>query len=186
VRARKVEGLDPSAPLADQAQRIVLTRLEEVEAFVPAVFDAAEVEALHDMRIAAKRLRYVLETMAEPCFGPYAAEAAERTKALQDLLGDVHDCDVLLPRVRALLDRAREEDRLEARRRGGDRRDLPAKAVRGLPHASSRRGLETLELYVQARREHLFERFLLLWRDLEREGLGSRLRYAITERPVPR
>jgi CHAD domain-containing protein len=33
--------------------------------------DPREVEALHDMRIAAKRLRYILE-ITEPCFGEYA------------------------------------------------------------------------------------------------------------------
>ena len=54
------------------------------------------------MRIAAKRLRYVLE-ITESCFGargrrPPAAPPSE----LQAVLGDIHDCDVMLPRVEGI------------------------------------------------------------------------------------
>jgi hypothetical protein len=183
VKARRVKGIDPAGSLAGQAEKIVAVRLEELESFVPAVFDAGEVEALHDMRIAAKRLRYILETTAEACFGPYAQDAAKRAKDLQDLLGELHDCDVLLPRVQELHARLRDDDVLEARRRAGHAADLPPKAVRALPHAAQRHGLQTLEVHVRARRDLLFERFLELWRDLEREAFASRLRYAIGERP---
>ena len=65
------------------------------------------------MRIAAKRLRYVLE-ITESCFGEEAVAARRAARELQSVLGDIHDCDVMLPRVeeipalRALL-RARRE-----------------------------------------------------------------------------
>ena len=101
-------------------------------------------KALHDMRIAAKRLRYILEVGAEPCFGPYAATAIKRTKDLQDLLGELHDCDVQLPRVRALQDELRAADALEARARAGDAPDLDPTLASGTPHAEAWRGLETL------------------------------------------
>ena len=128
-------------------------------------------KALHDMRIAAKRLRYILEVGAEPCFGPYATTAIKRTKDLQDLLGELHDCDVQLPRVRALQDELRDADALEAR--APRRRRARPRPDAGLGHAARAtawRGLETLCIYVEARRGLLFERFLELWRDLEREG----------------
>ncbi len=95
MKARRVKGIDPAGTLADNAQRIVAVRLDELCAFVPRVFDPAEVEGLHDMRIAAKRLRYVLE-VTEECFGPFGPDARRRAKELQDVLGDIHDCDVLL------------------------------------------------------------------------------------------
>ena len=142
-------------------------------------------KALHDMRIAAKRLRYILEVGAEPCFGPYATTAIKRTRDLQDLLGELHDCDVQLPRVRALQDELRAADALEARARAGDAPDLDPTLASGTPHAEAWRGLETLCIYVEARRGLLFERFLELWRELEREGFRARLRYAISERPEP-
>jgi hypothetical protein len=183
VKARKVKGLDPDGTLADNLQRIVAARLDELASFVPKALDPAEVKTLHDMRIAAKRLRYILEVAAEPCFGPYATTAIKRTKDLQDLLGELHDCDVQLPRVRALQDELRAADALEARARAADAPDLDPTLASGTPHAEDWRGLETLCIYVEARRGLLFERFLELWRDLEREGFRARLRYAIGERP---
>jgi CHAD domain-containing protein len=98
MKARRVSGLDPDGPLADNVQRIALVRLDELCSFMPQAADARETVALHDMRIAAKRLRYVLEVTHE-VFGPYAAKAVEVVKDLQDLLGEIHDCDVQLPEV---------------------------------------------------------------------------------------
>jgi CHAD domain len=185
MKARRVKGLDPDATLADNLERIVATRLDELCSFVPRALDPARMKALHDMRIAAKRLRYILEVGAEPCFGPYAATAIKRTKDLQDLLGELHDCDVQLPRVRALQEELRAADALEARARAGEAPDLDPTLASGTPHAEVWRGLETLGIYVEARRGLLFERFLELWRDLEREGFRARLEYAISERPDP-
>ena len=116
---------------------------------MPAALDPARVKALHDMRIAAKRLRYVLEVGAEPCFGPYATTAIKRTKELQDLLGEIHDCDVQLPRVRALQDELRAADALEARARAGDAPDLDPALASGTPHADAWRGLVALGIYLR-------------------------------------
>ena len=66
MKARKVKGLDPFGTLADNAQRLAHVRLDELCAFVPDALDPEAVEELHAMRIAAKRLRYVLEATADP------------------------------------------------------------------------------------------------------------------------
>lgn len=183
VRPRRVKRLDPQGALADNAERIVSTRLDELCGFVPAVLDPGAVRELHDMRIAAKRLRYVLEVTAGACFGPYARAAAKRAKELQDLLGEIHDCDVQLPRVEALALELRDADAAELRSRAGDAPDLdPQLAVR-LPHGDSWRGLITLEIYLRARRDLLYERFTAFWRELERDGFRARLEYAVRERP---
>ena len=68
-KARKVKGLDPEGTLADNAERIVRVAPRRAAVVHPAPLDPAEVVALHDMRIAAKRLRYILEMTAETCFG---------------------------------------------------------------------------------------------------------------------
>lgn len=186
MKAGRVKGLDATAPLADNAERIVRLRLDELCGFVPAALDVTEVEALHDMRIAAKRLRYVLEVTAVSCFGPYARTAAKRTRDLQDLIGEIHDCDVALPRVRRVAEERREADvaALVGRIEPGAADLAPELAV-DLPHADEHRGLATLQTYLRARRALLYGRFLVLWQELEREGYRARLEYALAERPTP-
>jgi len=182
VKARKVKGLDPDGPLGDQLERIVRVRTDELFAFMPRAADPEDVAHLHDMRIAAKRLRYILE-LAEPSFGPYAATAAKRTKELQDTLGEIHDCDVTLPRVLDLVERARAEDARAARARAGEAKDLEPKLAGSGPNAQAYRGLAALATYYQARRELLFDRFVAFWATLQREGFRARLEYAAAERP---
>jgi hypothetical protein len=184
MKARKVKDLDAHGTLADNAERIVRVRLNELQSFIPDALQPDEVTALHDMRIAAKRLRYVLEVTADVCFGPYAETALKRTKDLQDLLGEIHDCDVQLPRVLARLEELRAADAHTVRERAPESAgDLDPKFAKRTTHARAWRGLETLAIYLQARRELLFERFLELWTKLERDGFRARLEYAAGERP---
>jgi CHAD domain-containing protein len=98
VKAREVKGLDPQAPLRPNAACIVATRLAELLSLSGPALDPAAAEAQHDLRIAAKRLRYVLE-VAGPCFGPEAEAACKAAKEMQGVLGEIHDCDVMLPRA---------------------------------------------------------------------------------------
>lgn len=96
MKARQVEGLNPAAPLRANAVRIVETRLAELRDLAEPAMAPDAAEAQHDLRIAAKRLRYVLE-LTEGCFGPEAVAARRFAKRLQGVLGDLHDCDVMLP-----------------------------------------------------------------------------------------
>ena len=181
MKARKVRKLDPEMPLADAAERILRVRIDELHSFVPRALDPSEERALHDMRIAAKRLRYLLELTA-PCFGDYAATGAKRAKQLQDLLGEIHDCDVMLPLVREHLTTLRAADAAELRRLAGDADDLAPTLAARAPHRRAYRGLETLIVHLEARRDLLFERFLERWRSLQRRGFRARLEHALGER----
>jgi CHAD domain-containing protein len=182
MKARKVKGLDADAPLADNAERLVLARLDECYAFMPAAADPAAVVALHDLRIAAKRLRYLLELL-RPALGPYAKPAAKRVKELQDLLGRIHDCDMTVPRVEALIAELRRRDALELQALAADAGDLDPELLTVAAHAEAFRGLEALAVYLRARRAVLFGRFLEAWEALERAGFRARLEYAAAERP---
>ena len=67
--------------------------LEELYAFQPFVAIPEKKEEHHDMRIAAKRVRYTMELFS----GFYQKEFTaliQVIKGLQELLGDLHDCDV--------------------------------------------------------------------------------------------
>ena len=103
MKAHEIRGLADELPLAEAARRIVAVRTAELYAFVPEALAEHAVSAMHDMRIAAKRLRYVLE-MVGFCFGEVGEEARQRARELQDVLGEIHDCDVMLERVAASRD----------------------------------------------------------------------------------
>jgi hypothetical protein len=183
LKARKIKGLDPQTALADNAERIVRVRLDEMCSFMPRASDPAEVVALHDMRIAAKRLRYILEITGH-CFGSYAKTAVKATKDLQDLLGEIHDCDVQLPEVREFIGELVTEDAQGMLARADGAEDLDPAMVRATPNRATYAGLVALATHLQARRELLFNRFEELWRDYERRGYRARLEFALSERPA--
>ena len=101
MKALAVESLDPGAPLRRNASRIVRTRLDELRGFADEALASDAGVAQHDMRIAAKRLRYVLELVG-PCIGEEAKAARDAAKQLQSVLGDLHDCDLMLPKVEGI------------------------------------------------------------------------------------
>ena len=103
MKARKVEGPRPERAAARQRRRgSSRTRLEELRAFAETALEPpTPATAQHDMRIAAKRLRYVLEIIG-PCFGAEAEAARGAAKELQTVLGDIHDCDLMLPKVEGI------------------------------------------------------------------------------------
>ena len=55
--------------------------------------------ALHELRIACKRLRYTIETFSD-ALGPAENELCARATELQKRLGDLHDVDVAVAAVR--------------------------------------------------------------------------------------
>ena len=184
MKARPVKGLDPALSLGDAAERIVRVRLDELYSFVPRALEPAQTGALHDLRIAAKRLRYVLEVTG-PFLGGYAPKAARRARDIQDLVGEIHDCDVHLPEVLGLLEDLRARDAAHMRRAAGEAEDLDPALAGAAPHRAAYRGLEVLAAHLAARRALLFERFLSLWEGLERHDFRGRLEQALTQRTEP-
>lgn len=115
MKARAVEGLDPSGPLRPNVALIVTVRLDELRTFADEALAEDAGTAQHDLRITTKRLRYLLEIFG-PCLGKEAEAARRAAKQLQSILGDLHDCDLMLSRVEhidsaAAILRRRREDR---------------------------------------------------------------------------
>ena len=164
MKARKVKGLDPDGTLADNAERIVRIRLDELASFIPRALDPTEVVALHDMRIAAKRLRYILEVTAETVLRAVRRDGAQ---AHEGPAGPARRDPRLRrpapagPRATAKL---RAADARTARLRApANAGDLPAprdRATRGLARprdarATSRPAASCSRFHESARRERL-------------------------------
>ncbi len=101
ARAGRVVGVKPKKALRDNARLVIDKRLQELLSWRSALADPAEVSRLHDMRIAAKRLRYALE-MFQVCF-PQTKDALKDLTDIQERIGDIHDLDVLLDLMRKRL-----------------------------------------------------------------------------------
>lgn len=88
-----------------------MVRSKEVFAHSQGVLDLDDVERVHDMRVATRRLRAALEVF-EPCFPRKRhRKALKKVKALADALGERRDADVEIALFEALLDEAEEADR---------------------------------------------------------------------------
>jgi putative phosphoesterase len=71
----------------------ISTRLDGVLALEPFVHDEGAAEKHHELRIAFKRLRYTMEIFA-PLYKRGLTDQISLMKQFQDLLGELHDCDV--------------------------------------------------------------------------------------------
>lgn len=89
------------------SQAIIRERLKELEGLSNGLFQPFEIETLHDMRIAAKRLRYAVE-LFQQCWGRSIGSYAKRIARIQTALGEVHDCDVWIESVGKTIVRARK------------------------------------------------------------------------------
>jgi CHAD domain-containing protein len=96
AKPRDVPGLDCEEPFARAAARVVEVRTAEVFEHSAGVLGLQDVEPLHDMRVATRRLRAALE-MFRPCFPRKRYRAAlGQVKELADALGERRDADVTI------------------------------------------------------------------------------------------
>ena len=186
-RAWPVPGVDPDAPLAENARRILAVKLAEFYSYAPIVADETAVEALHDMRIAAKRLRYTLE-LFRPVFGKLGEKQIERLKAIQEELGQLHDHDVRIALVEEELAAVAAEQTAAINRElavapAAAHAAITAAALRPPPD-DPRRGLIALlgRQHTARRRRH--RAFLALWRRHNADGMRSALA-ALSAMPMP-
>ena len=79
---------------AEATARILHRQVAELEQNLAKIEDAGDEKEAHQARISAKRVRYLLEPLVEEI--PGAGPVVKRFKALQDLLGELHDAHVLI------------------------------------------------------------------------------------------
>ena len=80
AKARDIPGLHASMPFAEAAAATVAVRAAELFEHAEGVLDTSDIERVHDMRVASRRLRAVLKDV----------------KALADALGERRDRDVAI------------------------------------------------------------------------------------------
>jgi CHAD domain-containing protein len=112
AKPRPIAGLDPADAYAAVAARVVAVRAAEVADHADGVLDLADIEALHDMRVATRRLRAALEVF-EACFPRDAFRVAlSDVKELADALGERRDRDVTIAALEEFASHLPAPDRL--------------------------------------------------------------------------
>ncbi len=103
--------LHPDMTFAEAAALTVAVRAEELFAHSENVLDTSDIERVHAMRVATRRLRAVLEIFSS-CFPRDLHRAVLRdVKALADALGERRDPDVQLEALQAIEAGMGEADR---------------------------------------------------------------------------
>ncbi|MHB1457588.1 MAG: CHAD domain-containing protein [Armatimonadota bacterium] len=89
--------------MAAQAVRLITPGLADLISISYAIYNSELITEIHQMRIAAKKLRYTMEAFI-PCFGRPLIEMISEVKLLQEQLGMIHDCDVWVDKLKRYLD----------------------------------------------------------------------------------
>lgn len=186
AKAKSIVNLDIQAPVGRNARIIAQVRLEELYQWSKFVDEPYRVRELHDLRIAAKRLRYTLEVF-EDYLPAFCKEAVKELTQLQDDLGDLHDSDVMIALLRLCLGMQESGtgyenalDSIKSRKVKG-RLLLEPELVTAVldpahsPSAEQRYGLERLLFDQERLREQQYETFRQHWYTLERSNFQHQL-----------
>ena len=123
AKARDIPGLHAELSYREAAASTVAVRTQELFDHAEGVLDTSDIERVHDMRVATRRLRAVLE-IYEPCFSRKALrDVLADVKALADALGERRDPDVHLAQLEEFAAAVKER--------------RPSRASRSSPSASA-------------------------------------------------
>lgn len=187
-RAWPVDDVDPGASVLANARRVLAVRIAEFYSFEPVVPHPELSEALHDLRISAKRLRYTLE-LFRPQFGKAGDRQIERVKAVQEALGTLHDHDVRIDLIgdelsRLMVEQSRQT-RLDVANASIEELAAIAAAAMRPPPDDPRRGLIGLLGREHSGRRAAYSRFRELWDRYSADGMRRDL-VALSTTPLTR
>lgn len=190
AKAKPVYGLDAFSETRYSLPAIFSSRIAELWSWAPHIHDPANVSELHDMRIAAKRLRYCFEFFT-PLFGKEFKPTLDTFKKLQDFLGEIHDCDVWVDYLRSELDDAYERlsragRRLKKHVGASSGLGRNAQQMLGLIDGGPINGLLGMLVEVCDRRAKLFDDFQGFWQGLEARDFRSELLQAVSRATLAR
>lgn len=111
AKPKPITDLTADDSYAEAAAKIVSVRSAELSEHARGVLDTGDIERVHDMRVATRRLRAALEVF-EPCFpGKPYRQALDEVKRLADTLGERRDRDVAIAALHGFNDQMPAPDR---------------------------------------------------------------------------
>lgn len=157
---------EPGKPLRASAP-VLLVRLQEMLDWTDAIRDPKRVVELHEMRIAAKRLRYTLEIFA-PTLGQRARKMLKVVEEIQERLGAIHDCDALFPVLRKTMEQEMDVEKKTV-------------LLDGPPPFLAAEGIVALMTRMRTERARLYDEFLAYWDSLPPDAFAQDLARLVSE-----
>ncbi len=151
----KLQGIPPLAALR------IGRRLSRLLSYEPWVRHPEAVAEHHATRIAAKKLRYTMEIYGS-VYRNGLKKPLARVKKIQEILGDIHDCDVWIDHITLML--LRERSLLRSSR--GSRR----------PDTGTLSSLKEVLRDRESERKRRYRQFVRYWHALARAKLWEELR----------
>lgn len=153
-------------------------RIDELAQRLAAVHGHGDEAEAHLARIAAKRLRYLLEPVASAV--PACRPVVERMRGLQDLLGELHDAHVLGGVLAEALDDSAAETARRLHEVALEQGTDPG-ALRSVTRRDPRGGLLALVRANRLREERLFGELEASWLEARAAGFLAEARAAAGE-----
>ena len=154
----------PAGHTYHRSRSAILRRLQAVLAAAATIRGPQSSAELHATRITIKRLRYTLQAFA-PLYPDTLNDAIHTTRRLQDVLGNLHDCDVWVDTLPQFL----EAEKARTLAYFGDTEHFEALVP----------GVMALRDQRQQRRVNCYEEFEALWQRTRDKDVWGRLRRAL-------
>jgi putative phosphoesterase len=149
----------------EQAFLHIMLRMQDLFWYETWLSDPKSIERHHQMRIAAKHLRYTLEIFGD-LYEDNLKPEIKIFKKLQDTIGEMHDCDVWIQRLPEFIE---SEKRATIRYFGNE-------AFFELINS----GLSDILLNRRLERDRLFSNLQNIWASLKEEGFWDKLEEKIS------
>jgi len=162
-RGRRYTGVN-SPDIYQKAIFHITSRIEEIFVHESSVYIPENIKEHHAMRIAVKRLRYTMEVFSPLYEGELETQIAV-CKKLQDMLGDLHDCDVWMDYLPQFMEKER------------------AYSLDFFGQDDSfgilKPGLLRLQQYLRERRLAIYEEFVTYWKNIQEQNIWNGLKQFI-------
>ncbi len=139
----------------------ITSRLDEMFAHEASVYIPENIKEHHAMRIAVKRIRYTMEVFSPLYEGELEKQLAV-CKKLQDILGDMHDCDVWMDYLPQFMEEEREY------------------SLDYFGHDDSfgilEPGMLHMQQHLRERRSAIYEEFVAYWKDIQQQHIWDDLK----------
>ncbi len=163
IKEQSTEAFDPQKVL-EKARWYISFRLDDFLAMENYVYLENEVLKHHEMRIRAKKLRYTMESFS-PLYKNKLAQEIEEIKKFQDILGEMHDCDVWTEYIPKFIEETKAK--------------INSKSKNTIENKKFEKALLSFLNFVKEKRNKNYFEFVKFWEENKNKGFFDQLRQTI-------